>query len=125
MLTEQPNNPYLLNNLALLYLESKSGDALVYAERAYEIEPNSYAILDTLGWVLTQQGEYVRALSMLRNAVARSFNDPEVQYHYATALSLSGNDKKAMDVLTKILMTGESFSDIQAAKALLKKLKSS
>jgi putative PEP-CTERM system TPR-repeat lipoprotein len=118
-----PNNAGLLNNLALLYLETGNVDALKYAEKAYELAPNSYAIMDTLGWVLTQQGNYDRGLSILRNAVAQSYNDPEVQYHYAVALSHSGNRQEAKRVLSQALMTGQRFNDIDDAKALLKRIK--
>ncbi len=122
LLKQQPDNAYILNNLALLYLETNNEKALPLAEKAYSLIPDSYAILDTLGWILTKQGDSQKGITFLRNAAARSFNSPEIQYHYAVALSLNGDENKAIQILQKTLSTHSDFSGINEAKLLLKRL---
>ena len=122
LLKKQPNNPYFLNNLASSYSETGNPEAIIYAEQAYALLPEAPAILDTLGWILTQKGEYKKALPHLRNAAIRSFDIPDIHYHYAVALSLSDYKKEAIKELQQALQARRSFKDEEKAKALLKKL---
>lgn len=119
-----PNDPYLLNNLAYLYWTTGSNKSRArdYAEKAYELAPQSSAVLDTLGWIMTNQGGATEAVPLLRNAAARSADDAEVRYHYAVALYQSGNSVAAIRELRKSLNQPSSFTDIDQAKALLAKL---
>ena len=122
LLKIEPRNPYLMNNLALLYLEVNNPKALELAEQAFNLVPDSYAILDTLGWILTQKGDLERALPLLRNAAARSFNSPDIQYHFAKALFLSGENQQAASLLRQILLRGQTFNESTDAKKLLNEI---
>ena len=122
LLNASPDNPAILNNLALLYLETNDSRALSFAEKAYQAQPDAYAILDTLGWVLTQTGQPEKGIAHLRNASARSFNSPDIQYHYAVALARTGDKKQATDILRKLLGSGKNFKEKSQAMALLNEI---
>ena len=51
-----PDNPMLLNNLALVYLGQGDPRALELARRAQAAMPGSAEIGDTLGWVMVRSG---------------------------------------------------------------------
>jgi putative PEP-CTERM system TPR-repeat lipoprotein len=65
ILRDHPNHAATLNNLAWAYQQKKDPLALEYAEKAYQQAPDSPAILDTLGWILVEQGDTARALPTL------------------------------------------------------------
>jgi hypothetical protein len=47
----QRTNVLALDNLAFLVARDKPDQALAYAQRAAELEPDSVSLQDTLGWV--------------------------------------------------------------------------
>jgi tetratricopeptide (TPR) repeat protein len=67
------------------YMWAEKGQNLAEAEefirRALEQEPENAAYLDSLGWVLYQQGRYQEALSHLERAMAHSADDPDPTVH--------------------------------------------
>jgi tetratricopeptide (TPR) repeat protein len=56
-------------------------EAELYIRRALEQEPDNAAYLDSLGWVLYQQGRYQESLPPLERAVALSAEDPDPTVH--------------------------------------------
>ncbi len=123
LLQVQANNPYIINNLAILYLDLGDERALSFAQRAHELAPDSYPILDTLGWVLTKTGSPAEGLPYLRSASARSFNSPDIQYHYAVALSMTGENRKSAQVLKQLLSLGQDFNELDDAKKLYSEIR--
>ena len=109
-----------LNNLAWLYYESRDPRALEYARRAYEQAPHNSAVIDTYGWILTEQGRTKEGLQLLEKAAKTG--DPDMRYHHAAALARE--DKKALagEVLRKLLAEARDFSSRQDAEALLSSL---
>ncbi len=84
-----PKQPIALNNLALLYAErgKKLTDALFYASRALEFEPENANYKDTKGWVLFKMDRRAEAVSLLREAAAKLPNDDGIQGHLKAALN--------------------------------------
>lgn len=123
LIKDSANDPALLNNLALLYLRLGDERARSYAEKAYELAPQNYAVMDTLGWVLVNRGEVSLGLTMLRNAISRATNLPEIRYHYAVALNKNGQTDIALKELSTALAYDQPFSGIADAKALYKELR--
>lgn len=119
VLQQHPENIVSLNNLAWAYQQKNDPKALEYAEKAHQQFPDSPAILDTLGWILIQQGELERALPLLQKASVMAPDFAEIQYHFAVGLVQSGDKVKAREVLEKLLATGNDFPDIEKAKELL------
>ncbi|WP_292044048.1 XrtA/PEP-CTERM system TPR-repeat protein PrsT [Massilia sp. UBA6681] len=117
-----PNNPLVLNNLAWAYQQEKDPRALAMAEQAYKLAGNHPGVMDTLGWLLVEQGDTARALPLLQKAVEKAPNAPEIRYHLAVALHKSGDKQGARKEIDKALAQNAPFSEIDAARALLKTL---
>jgi putative PEP-CTERM system TPR-repeat lipoprotein len=117
-----PNNAAALNNLAYAYQQEKDPRALATAEQAYKLADNSPGIMDTLGWLLVEQGNTSRGLPLLQKASSMAPSSSEVRYHLAVGLSKSGDKAGARKELDKLLATDKSFAQADAARALLKTL---
>ncbi len=100
-----PNNPLFLNNLAWLYAETKDARALATARRAHELAPRNPAVVDTLGWILFNGNEQQEGLRLLREAATGAPGSVDIQYHFATALSRSGNAAEAKTIADRMLAT--------------------
>ena len=112
----QPENPTVLNNLALIEAGSNPSKALAYAEKAYRISPSNPDIMDTLGWLLVEQGNPVKGGDLLSKAASISSN-PTIHYHYAVALMKQGDEAAAKEKFAGLLQTGVGFPEKeQAAK---------
>lgn len=123
VITQQhPEHAISLNNLAWLYQQKKDSRAVEYAERAYQQAPEAPAILDTLGWILFENGDLSRALSILQKAASLAPGAGDIQYHFAAALAKSGDNTKAKGILEKILASDNTFTQIEEAKNLLTQL---
>ncbi len=117
-----PANVVALNNLAYTYQQMGDPRALATAEKAVAAAPEAPAVLDTLGWLLVEQGNTARALPILQKAVTLAPTVPEFRYHLAFALNKSGDKKNARLEVDKLLSNNKSFPQIEEAKALQKLL---
>jgi putative PEP-CTERM system TPR-repeat lipoprotein len=111
-----------LNNLATAYQQEKNPLALEYAEKAYKLAPDSPEVLDTLGWILVEQGDTTRGLPFLEKALSIAPEAPDIRYHLAAALVKSGNKAQARKELEHLLAGGKQFSSIDEAKLLQKQI---
>lgn len=122
ILKQSPKNVVALNNLAWVYQQEKDPRAVPTAEQAMQLAPNSPAIIDTLGWMLTEQGNVARGLPLLQKAASLAPAAPEIRYHLAFALNKSGDKVSARKELDKLLSDNKVFPQLDDAKALLKVL---
>ena len=122
VLKYDPRNVGALNNLANVYLKLGDKRARDFAEKAFEVAPESPAVRDTLGWILVEQGDVARGLPLLRDASAKAPGNPEIQFHTAVALMRSGDRAKARRTLELLLATKQEFPQREAAQELLKNL---
>lgn len=122
LLKEAPDDPALLNNLALLYYSADDPRALPYAENAFKRAPRAAGAIDTYGWLLVQNDQAVKGLEMLRNAQARAPNVAEIKYHIAVAFYRLGRRDEARRELEAVLSSGESFKGQADAHTLWKQL---
>ena len=113
-----------LNYLA--YMWAEQGENLVVAEdyvrRALEQEPQNPAYLDSLGWVLYQQGRYEEALSSLEEAVGHSLQpDPTIVEHLGEVLVKLGRPEEAVTSWQRVLgvegVSAEVAVKIRAVRA--------
>lgn len=122
VLQQNPKHVPALNNLAWLYQQEKDPRALEYAEKANQLVPDNPAILDTLGWMLVEQGNTTRGLPLLKKATTLAPEAAEIRYHFVLGLVKSGDKANARKELEQLLATGKAFAGIEEAKALLKQL---
>ncbi len=121
---ENAEDPVVLNNLAILHQKKGHADALVYAEKAYELLPKHPSILDTYGWILVDAGRVKEGLVLLRDAHARQSANYDIRYHIAEALVKLERFQEARRELTDILNNAErgKFSNKEKARALLERI---
>jgi predicted Zn-dependent protease len=112
-----------LNNLAWLYGEQKHPRALAVAEQALAASPQNPAVMDTVGWVMVNQGEVKRGLELLRQAAARMPDNPELQWHVANAYAKAGEKASARLELERLINSGRNFPQQAEVKKLLDSLR--
>ena len=95
-----PNSALSLNALGYTLADhtEEYDEAEKLIRRALRYDPNSPAIIDSLGWVLYKRGKYEDALEQLRIAYSR-FPDPEVAAHIIDVLSELDRDEEALELL--------------------------
>jgi putative PEP-CTERM system TPR-repeat lipoprotein len=120
VLKASPDNLAALNNLAFAYQEINDPRAIATAERALQIAPDNANVMDTLGWMLVQQGKLERGLPLLQKAVALQPAVAELRFHLAVALNKSGDKKSARQELDKLVSSNKPFPQMDEAKAMLK-----
>lgn len=114
----QPQNAQALNNLANAQLKLKDPAALQTAQAAHQIEPQNPLVIDTLGWVMFQQGQTEQALPLLRDARLRAPGHPEIRYHLAKVLFAMGRKAEAKDEAIEALRIGDLFDGAADAQRL-------
>ncbi|MEO8407435.1 MAG: XrtA/PEP-CTERM system TPR-repeat protein PrsT [Oxalobacteraceae bacterium] len=122
ILQNDQKNVVVLNNLALAYQQDKDPHALEYAEKAHQLAADNPAILDTLGWILIEQGNTSRGLPLLKKATALVPEAMEIRYHLVLGLIKSGDKATARKELEQLLASGKNFSRLDEAKSLLTQL---
>jgi len=108
---EYPGDPVVANSLG--YFLAERGTDLERAERlirfALQEEPENGAFIDSLGWVLFQQGRYEAAFDQLVQAANAIPDDATILEHLGMTLRALGQDVEAIRVLQRAMnMGGES-----------------
>lgn len=103
ILEASPNNVVVLNNLALALRERDPAAALIHAQRAVELVPDSPVLLDTLGTVLAQTGDVERAIRVVRQARDKTPQNPDIALHLAQLLVKAGQAGEARRILRDLL----------------------
>jgi tetratricopeptide (TPR) repeat protein len=116
-----PNHAQALNNLAYLMLErsDRIDEALKYAQKALELEPDNPIFEDSLGWALYRKGLYSLAARYLEQAVARRGADPVSQYHLAMVYAKAGNSRKAHATLDAALERHPQLPEARLAREVV------
>ncbi len=95
-----PDSPLSLNALGYTLADhtDKYDEAEKLIRKALRYDPESPAIIDSLGWVLYKRGKYEDALEQLQIAYSR-FPDHEVAAHLVDVLAALERDEEALEVL--------------------------
>jgi tetratricopeptide (TPR) repeat protein len=117
----EPSNAAVLNNLAFGMAENGEDldQALQYAQRAKQMQPNSVDIADTLGWIYLKKNLADDALEIFRGLVSKQPNQSTFRYHLAMALSQKGDKAHAKDELKKALDSNPSQDEKRKIQDLL------
>ena len=94
-----PENAQALNALGYTLADrtTRYQEALNYVKRALELEPTSYFILDSMGWVYYRMGNYEEAIKYLQRAMNIQW-DPEIAAHLGEVLWVKGDQNGAREI---------------------------
>lgn len=99
-----PKNGQALNAMGYTLVDrtDRLKEGLEYIMRAYKLDPDDAATLDSLGWAYYRMGKYDEALKYLRMALAK-LRDSEIAAHLGEVLWVMGEHESARDVWDEAL----------------------
>ncbi len=109
ILVLDPNNAQVLNYLGYSLLEKGMDQvrATAMVKRAYDMNPESSAITDSLGWAYYLDGKVVQALPLLENAAKAAGNDAAINEHLGDAYWALGRRRDARYAWNSARQTAE------------------
>ena len=121
ILSINPNFVPALNNLAYLEAEQLNDldNAYELARRARNLQGDSPAIADTLGWVLSKRGDYQQALTILQDSAEKLPGNPEIQFHLGMTAYMMGQTDLARAALQKAANAAKDFPGKEESKRRL------
>ena len=120
VLQREPDHVDALNSLGYTLADrtDRLDEAYTYVKRALELRPDSFYIMDSMGWVLYRQGKLDEALSYLRKAI-QAKPDSEIAAHLGEVLWVKGDKDAARDIWHKALkQSPESSALLDTIKRL-------
>ncbi|MEN9728850.1 MAG: system TPR-repeat protein PrsT [Pseudomonadota bacterium] len=124
VLTLAPKHPWALNNLAWLLRDSDPVRARSLAEEAYSAAAKSPAVMDTLGMILSGQGDHARGLELLREANALAPGEDVLKLHLAQVLLATEAREEALALVQSLsgrplsTQAAEEYARLKAALGL-------
>jgi Flp pilus assembly protein TadD len=112
---DYPIKASIYNNLSNIALETNIVEAEKYIQKALEVNKNSASILNTQGWIMSQQAKYKEALTVLRRAFSIDSKDPAIRYHLVFTLHKLGRGEEARKELLDALASEKNFYDRELA----------
>ncbi|MGH8547690.1 MAG: XrtA/PEP-CTERM system TPR-repeat protein PrsT [Methylococcales bacterium] len=122
LIENQPEDIFVLNNLAWLYQQKADPRAVELAERTIALDPKDPEVIDTVGWILMLNGQIDRSLGLLQKAAKQAPAVDAIQLHYAQALVKAGRNAEAREQLTKLLGGDRAFPERAEAEKLLESI---
>jgi tetratricopeptide (TPR) repeat protein len=113
ILAKWPDDVVAANNLAALIADVWSTDAPLL-DRARQLTEkfrgsDNPVLLDTLGWVLTRQGNYDDGAILLARATSLLPDNQQMQFHYGMALKGKGLTAKAQAAFSQALAGSPNY----------------
>ena len=104
IIERNPNHANALNALGYTLADrtDRLDEAYRLIKRAYELEPDSHYIVDSMGWVMFRMGRFEEALRLLRRAMQLGA-DPEIAAHLGEVLWTMGDRESARAVWANAL----------------------
>jgi tetratricopeptide (TPR) repeat protein len=104
LVADYPDDPAFLNALGYLLTDQfdRNEEAREYIQRALAMNPDSAAIVDSMGWVLFKLGDYRAALDYLERAY-RLEPGPEIGSHLVETRWQLGERDSARELLNMLL----------------------
>ncbi len=120
LLALQPDNSAALNALGYTFADrnQRLSEAWELIEKAYTLNPEDPAIIDSMGWIKYRMGDISAALDFLRKAYA-AFDDQEIAAHLGEVLWVTGKQEEATKIWRKAL---EDFPDSAPVKEAMERL---
>ena len=118
----QPNDVLALNNLAWVTGKLGKDGAIAYAEKAVSLAPAQPAFMDTLAMLLSEKGDYAKALEWQTKAVAAQPENGAYKLNLAKVHLKGGNKDLARKELDALAKLGDKFQGQSEVTSLLKNL---
>ena len=108
-----PDHADALNYIGYTYAEQgiNLDEAQKMIERAIELKPDNGYIIDSLGWVYYQKGQYDDALNYLNKAFALIPTDPTVAEHLGDAYFKTKQYEKSLELYNKAIKLKHPHED--------------
>ena len=116
----QPNNAVAYNNLAWVAGKLNRAEAIGYAEKAISIAPNQPEFMDTLAMLLSEKGNYAKALELQTKAVAALPQNQLFKLNLAKIHLKGGKKDLAKKELDELAKLGDKFGGQKEVAELLK-----
>ena len=99
IIAQDPDNVQALNALGYTLVDrtKRIKEGLAFIQRAYKINQEDAAILDSLGWANYRLGNYSEAVKYLRQAFGK-LKDAEIAAHLGEVLWVMGEQERARDI---------------------------
>lgn len=118
----QPNNAVAINNLAWVTARLNKDGAIALAEKANTLAPNQPAFMDTLAMLLSDKGDYAKALEIQTKAIALQPQNPMFKLNLAKIHIKGGKKDLAKAPLDELAKLGDKFGGQKEVTELRKSL---
>lgn len=118
----QPNNAVAYNNLAWVTSKLNKQGAIAYSEKANLLAPNQPAFMDTLAVLLSDKGDYAKAVEIQNKALALQPQNNLFKLNLAKIHIKGGMKDLARKELGELGKLGDKFPAQAEVAALLKSL---
>lgn len=118
----QSNNAVAYNNLAWLSAKLKKDGAMAYAEKANTLAPNQPAFMDTLAVLLSDKGDYAKAVELQTKALALAPQNASLKLNMVKIYIKAGKKDLAKKELDDLIKLGDKFSGQSEVESLRKVL---
>ncbi|MBK1682292.1 XrtA/PEP-CTERM system TPR-repeat protein PrsT [Rhodoferax fermentans] len=118
----QPNNAVAFNNLAWVTARLNKDGAIALAEKANALAPNQPALMDTLAELLSDKGDYAKALEVQTKVVTLQPENPIFKLNLAKIHIKGGKKDLAKVQLDELAKLGDKFGGQKEVAQLIKGL---
>lgn len=118
----QPNNAVAYNNLAWVSAKLGRADAIALAEKANALAPKQPAFMDTLAVLLSDKGEYAKAIELQNQVLALQPQNAVFRLNLAKIHLKGGQKDLAKKELDELAKLGDKFGGQKEVAELLKGL---
>lgn len=115
----QPNNAIAYNNLAWVSGKLNRDGAIAFAEKATAVAPNQPAFMDTLAELLSEKGDYAKAVVIQNKALALQPQNAFFKLNLAKIHVKGGKKDLARKELDELTKMGDKFPAQAEVTALL------
>lgn len=118
----QPNNAVAYNNLAWVSAKLGKPEAIALAEKANALAPNQPAFMDTLAVLLSDKGDYAKALELQNKVMALQPQNALFRLNLARIHIKGGKKDLAKKELDELAKLGDKFAAQKEVVELMKGL---
>lgn len=129
--TINPQNAPADNDLAraMVHTGGNLDVAMTLAQTARRALPDSPSVVDTMGWIYFQRGEYAMAVDSLEQALnleeeRQMPDDPDIHYHLGMAYEKTNQPALAREHFEHVLKTDPTYDGADRIRAELERLRS-